>query len=90
MRNSDVPKRADLIPHADTRDRINATHPAGTPTGMFAGETEQDRRNEAATREVLEQALPGEPGSWKQSGAVPESDVASAPPARRASGAQSS
>jgi hypothetical protein len=71
MTNRDVAKRADLIPQADTRDRVNSAHPTGTPTGMFAGETERDLRQEAETREVLEEALPDEPGSWKQSGAVP-------------------
>jgi hypothetical protein len=77
MRSSDLPKRADLVPNADTRDHVNAGHATGTPTGMFAGETEQDRRNEDATRKVLEQVLPGEPGSWKESGAVPDHDEAS-------------
>lgn len=70
-KNRDVAKRADVVPQADSRDPVNAARPTGTPTGMFAGETEQDRRNEAETREVLEKALPGEPGSWKESGAVP-------------------
>jgi len=85
MRSSDVPKRADLVPNADTRDYVNAGHATGTPTGMFAGETEQDRRNEDAARKVLEQALPGEPGSWKESGAVPDRTDDSEPPARHAS-----
>jgi len=54
MRNADLPKRADFLPQADTRDRVAATDPAGEPTGMFAGETDQELRNEDATRDVLE------------------------------------
>jgi len=73
-RTSDVAKRADLLPHADTTDRVNAPDPDGNPTGMFAGETDRDRQQEDAGRAVLEHALPEEPGSWKESGAVPEHD----------------
>jgi hypothetical protein len=71
-RTADVAKRADLLPHADTTDRVDAPDPDGNPTGMFAGETDRDRTREDAGREVLEDALPGEPGSWKESGAVPD------------------
>ena len=73
-RTSDVAKRADFLPHADTTDRVNAPDPDGNPTGMFAGETDRDRQREDAGREVLEEALPDEPGSWKESGAVPDHD----------------
>jgi hypothetical protein len=68
----DTAKRADLLPHADTTDPVNAPDPAGTPTGMFAGETDQELRDQAATRDALEDALPEEPGSWKEAGAVPD------------------
>ena len=71
-RSSDVAKRADVLPHADTSDRVDAPDPDGNPTGMFAGETDRDLQREDAGRAVLEQALPGEPGSWKESGAVPD------------------
>ena len=74
-RTSDVAKRADLLPHADTTDRVNAPDPDGNPTGMFAGETDRDRQQEDAGRAVLEHALPGEPGSWKESGAVPDHEL---------------
>jgi len=60
------------LPHAETTDPVNAPDPEGTPTGMFAGETDEELRDEAATRDALEEALPGAPGSWKESGAVPD------------------
>jgi hypothetical protein len=69
---TDIAKRADLIPHADTTDPVNADDPTGNPTGMFAGETDHDLRAEAATREALEEALPNQPGSWKHAGADPD------------------
>lgn len=52
--SSDIAKRADLIPQADTTDPVHADDPAGSPTGMFAGETDQTRREEAEARSALE------------------------------------
>lgn len=72
--NADVATPADVLPQADTSDPVYAPDPEGDPTGMFAGETDQDLREESAGRTALEQALPGEPGSWKTSGAVPDHD----------------
>ncbi|MEA2513207.1 MAG: hypothetical protein QOJ59_2694 [Thermomicrobiales bacterium] len=53
-------------------DQTDESESASDPTGMFAGEREEDRREERTVRRILEEALPGEPGSWKESGAVPE------------------
>jgi len=47
------------------------TASADNPTGMFAGEREGDHREEQAVRRVLERAIPGDPGRWKESGADP-------------------
>jgi hypothetical protein len=71
MPNRDLAKRADLLPHADTRDPVAAPDPDGNPTGMLAGETDRDLRREAETREALESALPDTPGRWKHAGADP-------------------
>ena len=41
------------------------------PTGMFAGETEADRREEDEVRRVLEAGFPRTKGTWKEGGRVP-------------------
>jgi hypothetical protein len=56
-----------------TRDSGEAD-PSRDPTGLFAGETEADRREEDEGRKVLEQRFPSTRGRWKESGAVPSTD----------------
>ena len=54
--------------------QLEDDRPPGTapdPTGMFAGETAADRRDEEAVRRVLEERFPESRGAWKEGGRVP-------------------
>ena len=55
-------------------DGPEKTGSGSDPTGMFAGEREEDRHEERIVRRILDDALPGEPGNWKESGADPHPD----------------
>ena len=52
-------------------DGDDEARPGPDPTGMFAGETVEDRREERAVRRVLEAGEPRTRGAWKESGRVP-------------------
>ncbi|CAA9523180.1 MAG: hypothetical protein AVDCRST_MAG73-306 [uncultured Thermomicrobiales bacterium] len=45
--------------------------PSANPTGMLAGETSEDRQEEASVRRALEARFPGTRGHWKEAGRVP-------------------
>ena len=49
----------------------SSARPRSKPTGIFAGETEADRREEDAVRRMLEARFRRTRGAWKESGAVP-------------------
>lgn len=76
---AEIAERADLLPHADPHQEPDAAVARGTPTGMFAAETDADLAAEDATRAALDADAPGPTDRWKHAGAVPEEHPISRP-----------